>query len=165
MPDPNANAKPVALVLGATGGIGGQVVRALFLRGWHIKALNRRGMTASSNDDYESIAGDAMNASDVRLAAEGAKLIVHAVNPPGYKDWNRLLLPMLDNTIAAAEAIGARVLLPGTVYNFGPDSFPVLTEDKPAAAGNPKGCDPGRDGETPKAGIGAQSTGADCSHR
>lgn len=35
---------------------------------------------------------------------------------------------MIDHTIAAARACGARVVLPGTVYNFGPDAFPVLCE-------------------------------------
>jgi nucleoside-diphosphate-sugar epimerase len=56
---------------------------------------------------------------------------VHAVNPPGYQGWAELVLPMLDNTIAAASAAGATIVLPGTVYNFGPDAFPVLTEQSP----------------------------------
>jgi hypothetical protein len=30
------------------------------------------------------VLGDAMNANDVRRAAEGVQAIVHAVNPPGY---------------------------------------------------------------------------------
>jgi hypothetical protein len=38
---------------------------------------------------------------------------------------------MIENTIAAAKTIGARILLPGTIYNFGPDAFPVLREDSP----------------------------------
>jgi nucleoside-diphosphate-sugar epimerase len=38
---------------------------------------------------------------------------------------------MLDNTIAAARANGARIVLPGTVYNFGPDAFPILRETSP----------------------------------
>jgi nucleoside-diphosphate-sugar epimerase len=38
---------------------------------------------------------------------------------------------MLDNTIAAASAVGATIVLPGTIYNFGPDAFPVLTEESP----------------------------------
>jgi nucleoside-diphosphate-sugar epimerase len=38
---------------------------------------------------------------------------------------------MLDNTIAAARANGARIVLPGTVYNFGPDAFPDLREASP----------------------------------
>jgi nucleoside-diphosphate-sugar epimerase len=42
---------------------------------------------------------------------------------------------MLDNTIAAAIAQHATIVLPGTVYNFGPDAFPNLGEDSPQ---NPK---------------------------
>lgn len=38
---------------------------------------------------------------------------------------------MLDHTVAAAQAEGATVVLPGTVYNYGPDAFPALAEDSP----------------------------------
>jgi nucleoside-diphosphate-sugar epimerase len=55
-------------------------------------------------------------------------VIVHAVNPPGYRNWGQLVLPMIDNTTAAARACGARVVLPGTVYNYGPDAWPRLHE-------------------------------------
>jgi len=124
--------KKLALVLGATGGIGGAVARKLQARGWTVRALNRNAAKASaSGQGFDWMQGDAMNAADVRKAAEGASLIVHAVNPPGYRDWEKLVLPMLDNTIAAAHAVGARIVLPGTVYNFGPDAFPVVTEDSP----------------------------------
>ena len=75
--------------------------------------------------------GDAMTRADVMAAAKGCQVIVHAVNPPGYRRWSELVLPMIDNTIAAARAHGATVVLPGTVYNYGPDAFPVLHEDAP----------------------------------
>jgi len=55
-------------------------------------------------------------------AADAADVIVHGVNPPGYRGWAQLVLPMIDNTIAAARASGARILLPGTLYNFAPDA-------------------------------------------
>jgi hypothetical protein len=80
------------------------------------------------NHDY---ARTALSAQDVRVAAEGCSVIVHAVNPPGYRRWPELVLPMLENTIAAALVLGATVLLPGTIYNFGPDAFPILNEDSP----------------------------------
>ncbi len=122
----------VALVLGATGGIGGEVARRLAARGWRVKALNRDAAKARAKaPDFEWIQGDAMDANDLMTAAQGVALVVHAVNPPGYRDWEKLVLPMLDNTIAAARSVGARVILPGTVYNFGPDAFPVLREDSP----------------------------------
>ena len=40
-------------------------------------------------------------------------------------------MPMLESTIAAAEATGARIVLPGTIYNYGPDAFPLLAETSP----------------------------------
>jgi nucleoside-diphosphate-sugar epimerase len=120
----------LALVLGATGGIGGHVARGLIQRGWRVRALSRSVDKAEkSASGFEWVGGDAMNAADVAAAAEGAALIVHAVNPPGYRNWHELVLPMLDNTIAAARKVGARILLPGTVYNYGPDVFPLIFED------------------------------------
>jgi len=38
---------------------------------------------------------------------------------------------MLESSIAAARASGARLVVPGTIYNFGPDAFPVLSERSP----------------------------------
>jgi nucleoside-diphosphate-sugar epimerase len=135
-----------ALILGATGGVGGALTKVLLDRGWTIKALTRDpartalkqplGDSANQNaagrdTRVQWIPGDAMDRAAVIKAAQGVSLVVHAVNPPGYRDWDKLVLPMMDNSIAAAKAAGARVLLPGTVYNYGPDSFPVLREDSP----------------------------------
>jgi hypothetical protein len=129
----------LALVLGATGGVGGEVARRLASRGWQIRALNRRPDRVEPASGIEWIRGDALVAADVAAAARGASLLVHAVNPPGYRDWGMLVLPMLDNTIAAARANGARILLPGTVYNYGPDAFPDIREDAPQRPRTAKG--------------------------
>jgi len=124
-----------ALVLGATGGIGGETAAALLRHRWRVVAMardpTRRTAKAGPAAPATWIAGDAMNADDVRRAAEGVQAIVHAVNPPGYRNWGRLVLPMIDNSIAAAKATDARIVLPGTIYNYGDDAFPVLVEDSP----------------------------------
>jgi nucleoside-diphosphate-sugar epimerase len=120
------------LVLGATGGIGGEVARQLRNAGWEVRALRRGGVQADEHQDgIHWIRGDAMNSNDVMATAEGCSAIVHAVNPPGYRRWAELVLPMIDNTIAAATAHGATIVLPGTVYNYGPDAFASLREDAP----------------------------------
>jgi nucleoside-diphosphate-sugar epimerase len=117
-----------ALVLGATGGIGGEVARRLKTRGWMVRTLHRDLSWIDSQDDLIWMPGDALVASDVAAAAEGCSLIVHAVNPPSYRTWDEVVVPMLDNTIAAASCNGARVLLPGTIYNYGPFAFLRLDE-------------------------------------
>lgn len=120
------------LVLGATGGIGGEVARQLKAAGWEVCALARDVEKArSQNAAFTWLKGDALNRDEVLAAARGCEVIVHAVNPPGYRNWAELVLPMIDNTIAAAIAEGATIVLPGTVYNYGPDAFPVLHEDSP----------------------------------
>lgn len=126
-----------ALVVGANGGIGRATLNALKRHGWRVRGLVRTRREA--DPDVNWYIGDAMNAADIHAAAEGTQLIVHAVNPPGYRDWDRYVLPMIDNTIAAARAAGARILLPGTIYNFGPDAFPTLSEDSPQNPHTAKG--------------------------
>lgn len=127
-----ANGNGKVLVLGATGGIGSEVARQLRDQGWEVRALHRGAAPGGEQHDGMAwVRGDAMRREDVVAAAQGCDAIVHAVNPPGYRRWNELVLPMIDNTIAAATATGATVALPGTVYNYGPDAFPVLREDSP----------------------------------
>ncbi|MBB1628906.1 NAD-dependent epimerase/dehydratase family protein [Achromobacter sp. UMC71] len=121
-----------ALVLGATGGVGGETARQLRDAGWGVRALVRGLETETAQRDGMTwLRGDAMRRRDVARAAQGCDVIVHAVNPPGYRRWSELVLPMIDNTIAVAAAQGAAIVLPGTIYNYGPDAFPVLTETSP----------------------------------
>ena len=126
--------KNLALVIGATGGIGGAIAERLAEDGWGIRALNRNpaaAVQATGRTDYDWIKGDAMVEADVFAAAKGVDLVVHGANPPGYRNWAGLQLPMLNSAIAAAKAAGVRLVFPGTVYNYGPDAFPMLTETSP----------------------------------
>jgi nucleoside-diphosphate-sugar epimerase len=127
------------LVLGATGGIGGEVARAFARRGWHVRALHRHPETVTDPRGTEWVRGDAMNAADVVTAAVGTRFILHGVNPPKYKNWPVLAPVMLESTIAAAKASGARLLFPGSIYNFPPDGPLVLREDTPQRAVTRKG--------------------------
>jgi nucleoside-diphosphate-sugar epimerase len=132
----------LALVIGATGGVGGAVAERLVAEGWRVRALHRDPDIArrkSARPGLDWVKGDAMVESEVAAAAEGADLLVHGANPPGYRNWAGLQMPMLRSSIAASQAAGARLLFPGTVYNYGPDAFPNLTEDSPQNAVTRKG--------------------------
>lgn len=124
-------AERIALVLGATGGSGSEIANALLQQGWTVRGLVRDATRSHLAAGIEWHEGDAMNAPDVAKAARGTGVIVHAVNPPGYRQWETLVLPMLDNAIVAAKENNARIVLPGTVYNFGPDALPLLRESSP----------------------------------
>ncbi len=132
-----------ALIIGATGSFGGHAAAALAARGWRLRALARDPAAAAAkagpNMPIEWVAGDAMRVADVIAAAAGMAVIVHAANPPRYRNWRGLAIPMMDATIAAAKAHGARVVLPGTVYNYAPDAGPLIGEDAPQTPVTRKG--------------------------
>jgi nucleoside-diphosphate-sugar epimerase len=132
-----------ALVIGITGSLGREVGEALLRRNWQVRALHRDPATAKLSKALPTgvqwIKGDAMHSSDVIQAARGAELIVHAANPPNYRNWRGLALPMLDNTVAAARINNARIVLPATIYNFGCNAAPALRENSPQIPTTRKG--------------------------
>ena len=78
--------RKLALVVGATGGIGGEVAHALIAHGWRVRGLCRRPGDAKRRAAWvgavEWVSGDAMDAADVTAAASGAAIIFHGANPP-----------------------------------------------------------------------------------
>ena len=136
-------ANKTALVLGATGSFGAHAVQALIKHGWTIRALARDPVAAvaklGARTPIDWIQGDAMDRAGVVAAARGAQLIVHAVNPPRYRNWKGTVLPMTENAIAAAKASGARLVIPGNVYNFAPDRGAMIGEDAPQIPTTRKG--------------------------
>ncbi|MGZ3376454.1 MAG: NmrA family NAD(P)-binding protein [Phenylobacterium sp.] len=136
------NDDKLALVIGATGGIGGAVADRLRAGGWRVRALHRDpdfARQTSGRPGLDWVKGDAMVEAEVVAAARGVSLVVHGANPAGYRNWAGLQLPMLKSAIAAAKAADARLVFPGTVYNFGPDAFPHLTEASPQSPVTRKG--------------------------
>ncbi|WP_082575379.1 NAD-dependent epimerase/dehydratase family protein [Lysobacter sp. Root667] len=122
------NSNRRALVLGASGGIGGEVAVRLVQRGWEVHALQHRTrMAGRRGNGIYWWRGDAMNRDDVMQAAKGAALIVHAVNPSVYQDGDAQSLPMLQHSLDAAVAGGTRLLLPGAACNYGPSA--AVAED------------------------------------
>jgi nucleoside-diphosphate-sugar epimerase len=132
-----------ALVIGATGLFGLHAAEALIKYGWRVRALARDPAAAAAKlgprTPIEWVKGDAMDTASVIAAAAGANLIVHAANPPRYRNWKGTVLPMAESAIAAAKASGARLVVPASVYNFAPDAGPAITEDAPQAPATRKG--------------------------
>ncbi len=131
------------LVIGATGGIGGAVAQAFLRAGWQVRALTRRAQAEATTSPalagVQWLQGDAMLQNDVVRAAQGVDCIFHGANPPRYQRWRELAIPMLASSIAAAQSSGARLIFPGTIYNYGADAGPVLTESSPQHPRSRKG--------------------------
>jgi nucleoside-diphosphate-sugar epimerase len=93
-----------ALVLGSSGGFGGQVALALQGAGWTVRRYQR--------------------GTDMSAAAQGADLIVNGLNPPAYHAWHRLIPEITAQVLAAGKASGATILVPGNVYPYGVEPGP-----------------------------------------
>ena len=123
------------LILGITGGFGFFAAQALARAGHHIHALTRdpegaAARTALRGADFavQWHRGDALDAGAVRQAARGCRVIIHGVNPPGYRRWREDAVPMLAHSIDAAREEGARLVLPGNLYIFSPRSGRLVDE-------------------------------------
>jgi len=110
-------------VLGATGGAGSAVVRELLARGKRVRATSRRP-PVEQNPRVEWVALDALDAAGVARACEGAAVVYHCVNVP-YSDWERKLIPIADNVIEGAAAVGATLVVPDNLYAYGPSDGPM----------------------------------------
>ncbi len=92
------------LVMGASGLFGSHAARAFGAAGWEVRRFRR---------------GD-----DMIRAAQGAEVIVNALNPPMYHDWKTIVPRITAEVIAAGKASGATVIVPGNVYVYGRETGP-----------------------------------------
>jgi nucleoside-diphosphate-sugar epimerase len=124
------------VVLGASGGIGGAVVRELVGRGRRVRAVNRAA-NAHVPAGVERLAADLATAEGAKAAAAGAAVVYHCAQPP-YTNWPAAFPPLTEAIVDGAAAAGAKLVLADNLYLYGPHAGP-LTEDLPAAATGPKG--------------------------
>jgi nucleoside-diphosphate-sugar epimerase len=124
------------VVVGASGGIGGALVRELARRGHGVRAVNRAG-NATVPGGVERLAADVATPDGAKAAAAGAAVVYHCAQPP-YTDWPAAFPPLTEAIAEGAAAAGAKLVLADNLYLYGPLDGP-LTEDLPAAATGPKG--------------------------
>lgn len=128
------------LILGARGRFGLAVARAFAQAGWRVLGQLRPGATAPVQAQVQWLDLALQDTDALAHAARGAAVVVHALSPAyTRKAWDRQVLPMMDAAIALARALGATLMLPGNVYNFGAAMPAVLREDTPQAARTHKG--------------------------
>ncbi|MBS6941505.1 MAG: NAD(P)H-binding protein [Slackia piriformis] len=68
------------LILGATGGIGGETARRLIQKKWDVRALKRGLHGSERRGDIQWVGGDALDPEQVAAAAADCSAIVHAVH-------------------------------------------------------------------------------------
>jgi len=112
------HAQQTALILGPKGKFGRHAAQAFDARGWNTRRFDRAR-------------------DDLMTQSQGADVIVVGWHPTSYEKWEAELLPMHEKVIAAAKASDATVIMPGNVYNFGPNAPRGWDADTPHLATNP----------------------------
>ncbi|MDZ4143910.1 MAG: NAD-dependent epimerase/dehydratase family protein [Burkholderiales bacterium] len=132
---------PVVLVLGARGRFGAAAVDAFAAAGWQIKAQCRPGRApVEVRPSVSWITADANDLAGLRHAVGAADVVVHAMNPPyTTAAWAAGAPALMQAAIDAACALGAMLMFPGNVYNFGAAMPERLTEDTPQQPTTAKG--------------------------
>ncbi len=87
------------LILGASGKIGSHAAEVFWNAGWTVRRYKR--------------------GTDMTAAAAGVDVIINGLNPPAYRNWAEAIPAVTQQVIAAAQASGATVVIPGNIYNFG----------------------------------------------
>ena len=122
------------LILGANGRFGQAATQAFAAAGWHVLAQMRRAPVSALPPGAKALPVDLNDSANLAAQAAGASVVLHAVNPV-YTHWAAEALPALQQGLNLAQALGARFMLPGNVYNFGqqmPSLLRPRTEQRPS---------------------------------
>lgn len=92
----------VVLIAGASGLFGSHASTAFAAAGWQVRHYQR----------------------GTDMAAQGADVIVNAMNPPNYHNWAQVIPQITAQVLDAARKTGATILVPGNVYNYGTAAGP-----------------------------------------
>ncbi len=124
------------LVLGPNGSVGKAAAKAFIAVGWRVLGLVRADKTAG--EGIVTITADLFDPKSVAYAAGHVDVVFNGLNAP-YPVWPTEALPLYTAAADVAEALGARHIYPGSVYNFGAHMPPVLTPQTPFAPTTVKG--------------------------
>ncbi len=126
----------IHVVLGASGGTGGAVVRALAVRGHRVRAVNRSG-DADVPEAVERAAADATRLEDLRRVLHEAEVVYHCAQPR-YTRWTEEFPAMNRAIVEATAEVGAKLVFADNLYMYGPVEGP-LSEESPLRPASRKG--------------------------
>lgn len=124
------------LVLGAAGRLGAIAAVAFRDAGWTVKGLVRPGRAGAVPRRVEAV--EAVTRDEAIAAGRGCDVVLNALNP-AITQWRKNALSLAYGAIATAESNGATLLFPGSVWNYGRGTPPLLDETTPMQPASRKG--------------------------
>jgi nucleoside-diphosphate-sugar epimerase len=126
------------LILGATGRLGYAAAECFRDAGWNVVSQVRPGHAKLAPPRTRIVEVDGLDHNAVSEAAHRADVVLHALNP-NYQHWRTQALPLAYSALAAAERVGATLIFPGNLYNYGSPVPPVIDEATPMRPTSHKG--------------------------
>jgi len=123
------------LVVGASGSMGYAMVQELVSRGtFEVVAFARTKSKLErlfgNQSSVTIVAGDAFNKEDITAAAQGADIIIHALNVP-YSEWEEKLPIFMNHILSVVKKVNAQLVVVDNIYAYGKSSGEKITEDYP----------------------------------
>ncbi len=106
------------LILGAMGSAGQAAMLAFLDHGWRVLALVRERKASALPEGAIAVTADLFDAETVAKATGAVDIVFNGLNAP-YHQWRKRGLPLHMAAADLAEALHARMIFPGNVYNFG----------------------------------------------
>jgi nucleoside-diphosphate-sugar epimerase len=128
------------LILGARGRFGLAAARAFAGAGWKVHAQVRPGATGPRIPGVQWLPADPHDTAALAGGAPRADIVVQGLSPQyTHKAWRAEVPRLTAAAIAVTRELGATLMLPASVYNFGEGMPAVLHEDTPQHATTFKG--------------------------
>lgn len=128
------------LILGGRGRFGRAAARAFAAAGWQVQAQMRPGGAALPIPGVRWIEARPEDTAGLAAQVGAAAVVVQALSPAyTHKVWRREVPRLTEAAIAIARELGATLMLPASVYNYGENLPAQLREDTPQSATTVKG--------------------------
>lgn len=125
------------IVIGANGGVGKQLIKALRQKGKSVCAVSR----SENRTDIESRQADATRLDELKQATHDASHMYLTLGIPfSTVEWQKSWPTIMENTIAAFESASAKLLFLDNIYMYGPPPLSrPFNEDHPQDPSSEKG--------------------------
>jgi len=131
----------VFAVIGSTGSIGYAFTEEVLAQGHQVRLLVRnkaraQKLFAKYLSQISFIEGSATEQAPLHALMQGAQYLFIGMNVP-YPQWYAIMKPALEKQLLAASRVGAALIFPGNIYNYGTTT--PIKETSPEAPTTRKG--------------------------
>jgi nucleoside-diphosphate-sugar epimerase len=125
-------------ILGTGGSIGTVLAKELHNFSDHLRLFSRNPKKINTSDQL--VPGDLMDKESVENAVRGSDVVyLTAGFPYSVNSWDRMWPKAIENTLAACQKSGSKLVFFDNIYMYDPTDLSNITEDSPVNPSSRKG--------------------------